>query len=69
MITYLWSGMILTGIVYAALTGNLQAVTEAVVASPKEAVSLCLSVAGVTAMWTGMMKIAETTGLVAQLSN
>ena len=69
MITYLWSGMILTGIVYAALTGNLQAVTEAVVASPKDAVSLCLSVAGVTAMWTGMMKIAETTGLVAQLSN
>lgn len=67
--TYLWSGMILIGIVYAALTGNLQAVTEAVVASPKEAVSLCLSVAGVTAMWTGMMKIAETTGLVTQLSN
>ena len=69
MMTYLWSGMILTGIVYAALTGNLQAVTEAVVVSPKEAVSLCLSVAGVTAMWTGLMKIAETTGLVAQLSN
>lgn len=69
MMTYLWSGMILIGIVYAALTGNLQAVTEAVVASPKEAFSLCLSVAGVTAMWTGIMKIAEKAGLVAQLSD
>lgn len=66
--TYLWGGMILIGILYGTVTGNLQAVTEAVVSSSKEAVTLCVSMAGITAMWTGVMKIAENTGLVAQLS-
>lgn len=65
---YLWGGMILVGIVYGALTGNLKEVTEAVIASSGEAVSLCISMAGVTAMWTGIMKIAENTGLVAGLA-
>lgn len=68
IMTYLWSGMILIGIVYGTLTGNLEAVTEAVIASSKEAVSLCIGMAGITAMWTGVMKIAETTGLVQKLS-
>lgn len=66
--TYLWSGMLLIGIFYGALTGNLEAVTEAAVSSSKEAVNLCITMAGITAMWTGMMKIAENTGLVGQLS-
>ena len=33
--TYLWSGMILVGIIYGLLTGNLKAVTEAVVSSSR----------------------------------
>lgn len=65
---YLWGGMILVGIIYGAFAGNLQAVTEAVVSSSGEAVSLCISMAGITAMWTGIMKIAENTGLVASLA-
>lgn len=66
--TWLWAGMILTGILYGAFAGNLDAVTEAVVASSKEAVSLCVSMAGITAVWTGIMKIGETAGLVGRLS-
>lgn len=66
--TYLWSGMILLGVIYGALTGNLQAVTEAAVSSSKEAVTLCISMAGITSLWTGIMKIAENAGLVEGLS-
>ena len=66
--TYLWGGMLIIGIVFGALNGNLQEVTEAVIASSKEAVTLCISMAGITAMWTGIMKIAENTGLVNLLS-
>lgn len=66
--TYLWGGMLIIGIVFGALNGNLQEVTEAVIASSKEAVTLCISMAGITAMWTGIMKIAENTGLVSLLS-
>ena len=66
--TYLWAGMILLGVLYGTVTGHLQAVTEAAVSSSKEAVTLCISMAGITAMWTGIMKIAENTGLVEALS-
>lgn len=66
--TYLWGGMLIIGIVFGALNGNLQEVTEAVISSSKEAVALCISMGGITAMWTGIMKIAENTGLVNLLS-
>lgn len=66
--TYLWSGMLLTGIVYGIFTGHLQAVTEEILSSSREAVDLCITMAGITAMWTGMLKIAERSGLVEKLS-
>lgn len=66
--TYLWSGMILVGIIYGLLTGNLKAVTEAVVSSSRESVNLCISMAGIVGMWTGLMKIAEGSGLIKGLS-
>lgn len=56
------------GIIYGMLTGNLHGVTESVVESSREAIELCITMAGITAMWTGIMRIAETTGLVNQLS-
>lgn len=65
---YLWGGMLLIGIIYGALTGNLKEVTEAAIDSSKEAVSLAVAIAGVTAMWTGLMKIAEETGLIRQMT-
>ena len=66
---YLWGGMLLIGIVYGALAGNVDEVTKAFVSCSGEAVSLCISMAGITAMWTGMMKIAEASGLVAGLAD
>ncbi|HIU74992.1 MAG TPA: nucleoside recognition protein [Candidatus Pelethocola excrementipullorum] len=65
---YLWGGMLIVGIIYGALTGNLKDVTDAAISSSKEAVSLAVAIAGVTAMWTGLMKIAEETGLIEQMT-
>ena len=65
---YLWGGMLLIGIVYGVLSGNVDEVTKAFVSCSGEAVSLCISMAGITAMWTGMMKIAEASGLVTGLA-
>ena len=64
----LWGGMLLIGIVYGVLAGNVDEVTKAFVSCSGEAVSLCISMAGITAMWTGMMKIAENSGLVTELA-
>ena len=65
---YLWGGMLLIGIVYGVLSGNVDEVTKAFVSCSGEAVSLCISMAGITAMWTGMMKIAEASGQVTELA-
>ena len=50
---YLWGSMILIGIIYGTVTGHLEEVSEAAIQSSKEAVSLCVVMAGVTALWLG----------------
>ncbi|MDO4297932.1 MAG: nucleoside recognition protein [Lachnospiraceae bacterium] len=61
---YLWGSMILIGIIYGTLTGNIEAVSEAVLSSSKEAVTLCITMLGVMALWTGIMEIAKDAGLI-----
>ena len=63
MLNYLWGGMILIAVVYGTLTGRIEAVGTAAVNSSKEAVELCITMLGVMALWTGIMKIAEVSGL------
>lgn len=68
MLNFLWAGMILIGIVYAAFTGNMAAIGNGALDSAREAVSLCITIAGVMSMWTGLMKIAEETGIISKAS-
>ena len=68
MMNYLWGGMLLLGVIYGAFAGTLDGVTEAIINSAKEAVNLVIAIAGITACWTGIMKIAEQTGLVEKLA-
>ena len=63
--SYLWAGMILIGIVYAAFHGTLPVVTSAALDSAKEAVMLCVTMLGAISFWTGLMKIAENAGVIA----
>ena len=69
MLNYIWAVMILLGILYGAFTGNMAAVTDAALSSAGEAVQLCLTMAGVMALWMGLMKIAETAGLIGRLTS
>ena len=68
MMNYLWGGMLLLGVIYGAFAGTLDGVTEAIINSAKEAVNLVIAIAGITAFWTGIMEIAEQTGLVEKLA-
>ncbi|MCC8150020.1 MAG: nucleoside recognition protein, partial [Lachnospiraceae bacterium] len=69
MLNYLWAFMILTGILYASFAGNLPAVTEAALDSAQEAVSLCITMAGVLALWVGLMRIAEHAGIMLKATD
>ena len=65
MLNLLWGAMILIAVVYGSLTGKVSEVGIAAVNSSKEAVELCITMLGVMALWTGLMKIAEKSGLNA----
>lgn len=68
MLNYLWAGMILLGIAFGAVTGNMPAITEAALDSAKEAVQLCITMLGVMAFWTGLMEIATRAGIIRHAS-
>jgi spore maturation protein A len=68
MLNYIWAFMILIGVVYGAFVGNMAEVTNAAIDSASEAVSLCITMIGVMALWVGLMEIAEQSGLIAKLT-
>lgn len=68
MLNYIWALMILIGVVYGAFTGRMEAVTNAAIQSAGEAVSLCITMIGVMALWVGLMEIAQKSGLIARMT-
>lgn len=60
--------MILIGVIFGALTGNMEEVSKAALDSAGEAVSLCITMIGVMALWVGLMQIAQKSGLIAKLT-
>lgn len=68
MLNYIWAAMIFIGILYGAINGTMKEITEAALQSAGEAVSLCISMAGIMAFWVGLMEIAERSGLIRRLT-
>lgn len=68
MLNSLWAAMILIGISYGAATGNLTSITEAALSSSKEAITLSITMLGVTSLWSGIMEIAANGGILEHLS-
>lgn len=64
MLNYLWGFMIIIGVAFAAINGRMEAVTNAALDSAKEAVSLCITMVGIMALWVGLMEIAKKSGLI-----
>lgn len=68
MINYVWAIMIIIGVIFAAITGNINDATQGILEEAKAAVSLCITLVGIIAMWTGLMKIAEEAGIIESLT-
>ena len=64
MLNYLWAGIILAGILFGAFNGRMEEITNAALDSSKEAVTLCITMIGVMAFWTGIMEIASKAGII-----
>ncbi|MCH5344129.1 MAG: nucleoside recognition protein [Acetatifactor sp.] len=68
MLNYIWAFMILLGVLYGACTGQLSEVTNGALDSAGEAISLCITMAGVMALWMGLMEIAREAGLIQKMT-
>lgn len=68
MLNYLWAGMIIAGIIFAAFTGRMPDITNAALDSSKEAITLCITMMGVMSFWVGLMEIATKTGIITAAS-
>lgn len=68
MLNYLWGMMILFGVGFGILTGEVEALSNAAVESAGEAVTLSVTMLGIMSMWTGLMEVARQAGLMDRLT-
>ena len=61
--TIVWVGMVLLSLIFGAATGRMDAVASAALEGANSAVTLCLSMAGVLCLWSGVMEIMRQSGL------
>ena len=68
MINKIWAGFIIIGILYSLLTGNIEIINNEILDCTKTSLDLIMKIFPVMALWLGIMKIAETSGLLSKLS-
>jgi spore maturation protein SpmA len=69
MINPIWLALLLIGIVTGLLTGHLEAITAATFEACKTAImNIALPLSGVMALWLGIMRLAEKSGLLQKLA-
>jgi len=68
LLNVIWLLLLTSGIIVAALNGNVEVVTEAALGAAKGAVEVCFDLVGVMALWLGIMKIAEQGGVVRTIA-
>lgn len=68
MLNYIWFIMLAAGFLLGLLNGRAQQVTHAAIACASDAIELAIALAGVMCLWTGLMNIAEKSGMIKSLS-
>ncbi|MCH5267527.1 MAG: nucleoside recognition protein [Lachnospiraceae bacterium] len=68
MLNYLWGYMIILGIGFGIITGEVEALSNAAIDSTGDAVSMSITMLGIMAMWTGLIEIARQSGLIDQMT-
>jgi spore maturation protein A len=64
MLNYIWFGMMAIGVGAGIYNGKIDAVTNAAIDMAKVSVEISIGLIGIMALWLGIMKIAEESGLI-----
>ena len=68
VMTWIWTWMVLTSILFAFLTGNGPALAAASLQGAQAGVTLAISMAGAVCLWSGVGRLMENTGITGYLS-
>lgn len=68
MLNVIWGLFLIGGILTGAFLGRMDLVTNAVIDGGRNAVELAFTMAGVVAVWSGILKIAEKGGMIDALA-
>lgn len=68
MINIIWMLLIGLGIVYGVITNNVEAINNTIIDSTKVSLDMLIKIFPVLALWMGLTKIAEKSGLLEKIS-
>ena len=68
MLNILWPIFIIISIIYAIFSGNLDGLNKSIFESTESAVSLTITLIGMTCLWSGIMEIASKTNIIIFLN-
>ncbi len=68
MLGYIWGAMLIVSLICSIYTGKMEELSSAALNGAAQAIELTLSLLGVMALWSGLMKIADKGGITAILA-
>ncbi|MBP1623094.1 MAG: nucleoside recognition protein [Acidobacteria bacterium] len=65
MMNYIWLTIVILAIVLGGINGKIENVTKSAIDAAGSSVTIAIGLIGIMALWLGIMKIAEDSGLMA----
>ncbi len=69
MVSYIWTFLICIGIIYSIITGNINNLNNSILVNSNKALDLIINLMPIIVLWTGLLKIAEKSGLLQKFAN
>ena len=69
MVNIIWGLLIVIGIVYGLLSGNINEINNEIIVCGKKGLDMILEMLPILVIWMGLMKIAEDSGLLKKIAN
>lgn len=68
MVSLIWAALILSGILWAGLGGNVDMVTTTIFSQASRGLTASMELIAITAVWFGISRVAEKAGLLTGLT-
>jgi spore maturation protein A len=68
MMNYIWLTIVILAVVLGGINGKIENVTKSAIDSAGASVTIAIGLIGVMALWLGIVKIAEDSGLMSLLA-